>query len=206
MNQQISPTKGNLMDTKRSLAQAKLGFELLDRKRNILIREVMLMIDKAKSIQERIDMTYAEAYLALQQANISLGICDEIASTVPVENGLEIQYRSVMGVEIPMVHLESTIPKVYYGFESSNSLLDEAYFKFDAVKKLTAELAEVENSVYRLANAIRKTQKRANALKNIMIPRFEETVKFITNALDEKDREEFSRLKVIKRQKSSKAG
>ena len=85
-------------------------------------------------------------------------------------------------------------------------MLDEAYFKFDAVKKLTAELAEVENSVYRLANAIRKTQKRANALKNIMIPRFEETVKFITNALDEKDREEFSRLKVIKRQKSSKAG
>ena len=58
------------MDTKRSLAQAKLGFELLDRKRNILIREVMLMIDKAKTIQERIDMTYAEAYLALQQANI----------------------------------------------------------------------------------------------------------------------------------------
>ena len=68
---------------------------------------------------------------------------------------------------------------------------------------MTAELAEVENSVYRLADSIKKTQKRANALKNIMIPRFEETVKFITDALDEKDREEFSRLKVIKRQKQS---
>ena len=66
---------------------------------------------------------------------------------------------------------------------------------------VTVELAEVENSVYRLANAIRKTQKRANALKNIIIPRFDETVKFITEALEEKDREEFSRLKVIKRQK-----
>ena len=68
--------------------------------------------------------------------------------------------------------------------------------------RLTADLAEVENSVYRLADAIKKTQKRANALKNIMIPRFEETVKFITDALDEKDREEFSRLKVIKSRKN----
>ncbi|HCA71166.1 MAG TPA: V-type ATP synthase subunit D, partial [Ruminococcaceae bacterium] len=64
-----------------------------------------------------------------------------------------------------------------------------------------AELAEVENSVYRLADAIKKTQKRANALKNIMIPRFAATVKFITEALEEKDREEFSRMKIIKAQK-----
>lgn len=82
--------------------------------------------------------------------------------------------------------------------------LDEAYLRFAEVKQLTAELAEVENSVYRLADAIKKTQKRANALKNIMIPRFEETVKFITNALEEKEREDFSRLKVIKKQKTEK--
>ena len=66
---------------------------------------------------------------------------------------------------------------------------------------MTASLASVENSVYRLADAIKKTQKRANALRNIIIPRFEETVKTITDALDEKDREEFSRMKIIKKQK-----
>ena len=80
-------------------------------------------------------------------------------------------------------------------------MLDEAYRRFLNVKTLTADLSEIENSVYRLADAIGKTQKRANALKKIMIPRFEETVKFITDALDEKDREEFSRLKVIKHKK-----
>ena len=53
---------------------------------------------------------------------------------------------------------------------STSSLVDEAYIQFDRVKKLTAELAEVENSVYRLATAVGKTQKRANALKNIIIP------------------------------------
>ena len=83
----------------------------------------------------------------------------------------------------------------------ANSAVDNVYIHFTKVKELTVELAEIENSVYRLADAIKKTQKRANALKNIMIPRFEETVKFITDALDEKDREEFSRLKVIKRKK-----
>ena len=65
-------------------------------------------------------------------------------------------------------------------------------------------LAEVDNSVYRLANAIKKTQTRANALKNIVIPRYQGIVKFISDSLDEKEREEFSRLKVIKAQKQRK--
>jgi len=72
------------------------------------------------------------------------------------------------------------------------------------VKLLTVRLAEIENSIYRLAVAIKKTQKRANALKNIMIPKFEGTVRFITNALEEKEREEFSRQKVIKKAKLKK--
>ena len=108
-----------------------------------------------------------------------------------------------MGVEIPMVSLERTPPTLSYGLMDTNAMMDDAYLKFREVKYLTAELAEVENSVYRLADNVKKTQKRANALKNIMIPRFEETVKFITDALEEKDREEFSRLKVIKRQKNA---
>ena len=68
---------------------------------------------------------------------------------------------------------------------------------------ITAELAEVENSVYRLATAVNKTQKRANALKNIILPRLTSTVKYITDSLEEKEREDFSRLKVIKTQKNA---
>ncbi|MEE1492914.1 MAG: V-type ATP synthase subunit D, partial [Massilioclostridium sp.] len=80
-----------------------------------------------------------------------------------------------------------------------------AYICFEKAKQFTVVLAEVENSVYRLANAIKKTQRRANALKNIIIPQFEDTVKFITDALEEKEREEFSRLKVIKKNKQASA-
>ncbi len=71
------------------------------------------------------------------------------------------------------------------------------------VKELTVKLSMVENSAYRLANSIKRTQKRANALKNITIPRYEALTRNITNALEEKDREEFTRLKVIKRNKTS---
>lgn len=204
MADQVFPTKGNLINTKKSLDLAKVGFELLDRKRNIIVREMMQLIDRAAVIQSQIDSCYAEAYQALQRANVAHGVCDDIAASVPVENGLELTVRSVMGVEIPMVKLDAEPVSLRYGFMSTSSLVDEAYIKFDRVKKLTAELAEVENSMYRLATAVNKTQKRANALKNIIIPRLTSTVKFITDSLEEKEREDFSRLKVIKAQKNAK--
>lgn len=204
MAETIFPTKGNLIAVKRSLALAKLGYDLMDRKRNILIREMMGLIDTANKVQGQIDETFSRAYGALEKANITLGFIENIAETVPVETGLGISSRSVMGVEIPIVTFEDKPPKPYYNFPTSNSMLDDAYISFYHVKQLTAVLAEIENSVYRLANAIRKTQRRANALKNIIIPRFEYQVKFISEALEEKEREEFSRQKVIGRTKARK--
>lgn len=199
MSQQVFPTKGNLMKISKSLVLAKIGYDLLDRKRNILIRETMSLIDRAGSIQKEINDAYLKAYAALQTANIDLGIVEEFASAVPIENGITVSSRSVMGVELPTVTLDAVPVKNYFGYHRTSVQLDEAYIQFDLVKKKTAELAEIENSVYRLAEGIRKTQKRANALKNIVIPRFEEQVKTITSALAEKEREEFSRLKVIKK-------
>lgn len=204
MAEQVFPTKGNLIATKKSLDLAELGYDLLDRKRNILVREMMSLIDKASEIQAKIDSTFEAAYKALQRANMTLGFCEEFAQAIPIETGLLIDYRSVMGIEIPTVVLKESSNTINYSFDSTNSMLDEAYIEFYYVKKLVAELAEIESSVYLLANAIRKTQKRANALKNIMIPQFVGTVKFITEALEEKEREDFSRLKVIKSQKEAK--
>lgn len=204
MAQQVFATKGNLINLKKSLALAKKGFELLDRKNNILIRETMNLVDSANEIQSKIDATYKDAYLALQMANITMGEVDFAAESVPIDESVEIDFRSVMGVELPTVSIKPHHLHNHYGYTDTNCSLDEAYCKFHEVKMLTARLAEVENSVYRLASAIRKTQKRANALKNIIIPRFTVQIKSITDALDEKDREEFSRMKVIKTNKADK--
>ena len=144
---------------------------LMDRKRNILVREMMQLIDRAAGIQDRISAAYAEAYDALQKANIMLGSVGEYAGGVPVEHGLRLSTRSVMGVELPTLSLQTTSPLgIYYDLESTNGTLDVAYLKFNEVKTLTVELTEVETSVIRLAEAIQKTQKRANALGNVQIP------------------------------------
>ena len=200
------PTKGNLIIAKNTLALSKTGYGLLDKKRNILIREMMNLIDAAKALQSKIESTFTNAYSALEQANIDIGIetVEKIGYAMAVEDSLEIKFRSVMGVEIPIVVLDEQPIKPDYGMKNTGSALDEAVVSFIKVKYLTRQLAQIETSVYRLADSIKKTQKRANALKNIMIPRYEEETKNIQNALDEKEREEFSRLKVIKSHKEKK--
>ena len=203
--QQVFPTKGNLIAMKRSLALALLGYDLLDRKRNILIRELMSLVDKASELRRTIEDTYKQAYSALKLANISLGIITPYAECVPIENGLELTSRSVMGVELPKLTFDAQELDINYGFLNTTSQLDLAYLAFDKVKKTTVTLAEVENSIYRLSVAIRKTQRRANALQNIIIPRSRATVKYIADSLEEKEREEFSRLKVIKAVKVKKS-
>ncbi|MBO1679982.1 V-type ATP synthase subunit D [Bittarella massiliensis (ex Durand et al. 2017)] len=202
---QVFATKANLMATRKSLDLSSLGFDLLDRKRNVLIRELMQRVDEAKAIKDEVSATFRQAYFALQQANMSLGKIDHLVGSVPVDDSLQMTSRSVMGVEIPHLTYEDAAPRPVYGFELSNSKFDDAYRKFQKVKELSVRLAEVENSVYRLAGAIRKTQKRANALEHIIIPDLKATEKAITEALEEKDREEFSRLKVIKAQKEKAA-
>ena len=198
------PTKGNLIIAKNTLKLCRTGYELLDKKRNILIREMMQLIDAVKDLQGEIKSTFSDAYAALRTANIVIGIntVEQVGYAVPVETGVTAKFRSVMGVEIPVVGQEKRDMTPLYGFNNTTSSLDEACVKFDKVKQLTKNLAQIENSVYRLADNIKKTQKRANALKNIMIPNYENEVRFIQNALEEKDREEFSRLKVIKNNKS----
>ncbi|MDR0919379.1 MAG: V-type ATP synthase subunit D [Oscillospiraceae bacterium] len=205
MQQQVFATKANLMNAKKSLQMSKMGYDLLDRKRNVLIRELMQNMEAAKSLRGVIEQTYEEAYTALQDANITLGIIDQISRAVPIENSIEVSTKSVMGVEVPMLKSDRKTPKICYGFYMSNSELDTAFIKFDKVKQITITLAEIENSIYRLSTSIKKAQMRANALKNILIPRFQEQVKFITESLEEKEREEFSRLKVIKVRKNKDA-
>ena len=198
------PTKGNLMLAKNSLALAHQGYDLMDKKRNILLKELMSLIDEAKDIQEEIDQTFTKAYACLQRANIEHGISKvrELAFTVPIEDSIRIQTRSIMGTEIPHVKYDAKQNDLTYSFSTTRESIDIAREAFREVKDLTIKLSMVENAAYRLATNIKKTQKRANALKNITIPMYSNLVYTISNALEEKEREEFTRFKVIKRMKS----
>ncbi len=200
----IAVTKSNAIATKKSLDLANMGYGLLDQKRNVLIKEMMLLLDDVKEIRSKITETYNRGYSALQDANISLGLISNISESSPIDTGISIAYRSVMGVEIPKVIYNNENNRQMYPFDRSNSRVDYTYQCFQEVKELTILLAQVENSVYRLAVAISKTQKRANALVNVSIPNLEETYKMIMDSLEQKDREEFVRQKMIKTWNSNK--
>lgn len=206
MDVNVAPTKANLMSAKSTLEISKKGYELLDQKRNVLIREMMGLVDSAKEIQSKINSTFEEAYEALKMANITMGVAavEAISHSVSTDDEVEILFKSVMGVEIPKIKYEKQEALPVYSFYQTNASMDVAFKKFHEIKYLVLQLAEVENSVYKLAIEIKKTQKRANALDNIQIPKYTEIVKFIQDSLEEKDREDFFRLKVVKKKRIKK--
>lgn len=205
MIQGISPTKSKLIDAKKALLLAREGHTLLDKKRNVLIREMMRLIDAAREIQESMETVFTRAYDGLQKADLSIGIeyVEEIGLAVNEVDDLSIRLRSVMGVEVPEVSEidETIIPS--YGFVETNADLDKAYKAFKRALSLIARLTEIETTVYRLAVEIKRTQRRVNALENVLIPRYEEIVKFIESYLEETERDDFFRMKRLKQRKGT---
>lgn len=148
MDPRTFPTKGNLMLAKNSLTLAKQGYELMDKKRNILIRELMDLIDEARDIQDEIDSTFTYAYQCLQRANIEHGInmVSQIAYTVPIENSITIQTRSIMGTEIPHVKYTPSVPAPTYAFSTTRESVDLAADAFKCTgRKRTGRIHTTES-------------------------------------------------------------
>ena len=201
----VAPTKSNLIRSKATLSLSYKGFELLDQKRNILIREMMKLVERAKTIQEEIYEELHSAYDELQSANIVAGISnvENIAIGMPKAAEFDILLKSVMGTDIPSVKYKKKEIEPYYGFHNTDTALDKATIHFRKVGEMIYDLAEIDYSVFRLAREIRKTQKRTHALEHIQIPRYKSEVKYIQEALEEKEREDFFRLKRVKNQQKS---
>ncbi len=202
-----APNKGNLIAEKKKLELARSGYELLDKKRNILIRELMRLVNDASELKKQTAKAYSDAYAALMRANVYGGRRDRIIRSIPEDDSVTVRPRSVMGVEIPTVSVGATDPSFPpYDPHSTDSYFDGAYVEFVRVKRLAARSAMVENGVRRLAEAIRTTTVRAEALKNVIIPEAEAAVREISAVLEEREREEFSRMKVIKNRKAKDGG
>ncbi len=201
--EKLTPTKANLMKSKSLLIFSKQGYQLLDKKRSVLIREMMMMIEEVKSLQINIDEIFVEVYAALNHATVTMGSSAvmETALSIPKAENITILNKSIMNVEIPTIKHSDVPIKPYYGFYRTNSAIDIVVVKMREVQLLLYHLAEVENAVFRLAIEIRQTSKRANALDKIQIPKYIEMTKWIEESLEEKEREDFFRLKRLKGKK-----
>lgn len=204
MIQNIAPTKSNLLRTKDNLNLSRTGYNLIDKKRTVLIKEMMQQIEKAKEIQSDVKELFEKAYNVLQEANITMGVrqVQDIALSIDKAEHFDITYKSIMGLDVPSVNYEKKVLRPHYSMYMTGEAIDEAIMIFQKIKRLTYRLAETENTVYKLSIEIKKNQKRANALEKMQIPNLEETVKYISESLEEKEREDFYRLKKIKKRKA----
>jgi V/A-type H+-transporting ATPase subunit D len=208
MKNDVTPTRGNMAKTATALRLAVKGHDLLEQKRQVLMMELVDLIKEGRKVQEDLHSVFANAYSALQMANLSLGIdtVEEIAASVPEESGFTIRLRSLMGVEIPEVDPVDPDPVPCYSFRGTSGAMDNAYVRAREVLALLGRLAEVENSVYRLAVQVRKTSRRVNALEKIVIPSYRKTISTIAAVLEESDREDFVRMKTAKKYTSGGKG
>lgn len=198
----ILPTKSNLIKLKKTVILAKQGQELLEKKKYILMKEVEKYISKRVQIEDEFKEQYEKAFYMLQNANVDIGInkVSSIAHNIGVDETLDIKYKTVMGVEIPIVdYKQREKPELTFGLLGTTINLDEAIIEFQKLKKILIDLAEIEVTVKRLNDSIVKVQKRSNSLKDIVIPNYEKQEKRIQETLDERDREEFTRMKMIKK-------
>jgi V/A-type H+-transporting ATPase subunit D len=198
----VSPTRINLIQTKKTLQMAESGREVLERKRDILLRELRNSIYDAEHAREELVDALLKAYQSLTEANIAKGsetIANVALGSTAQANYL-VDYRSIMGVTVPAVEfLDKADPKPDYGFASTNADLDRAFKQFHKVLELLTDVARAEGITFQIANDVKRTQRRVNALNHVLLPRYRNTAKWIEQVLEEKDREEFVRTKIIKR-------
>ncbi|HMK94005.1 MAG TPA: V-type ATP synthase subunit D [Candidatus Limnocylindrales bacterium] len=197
----ISPTRINLIQTKKTLSLAQSGRDVLERKRDILLRELRNSIYEAEKAREELLEVLAKAYQNIKEANMALGseTVANIACGSSFEANFLLDFRSIMGVAVPLVEFQGA-PNVKpdYGFGNTSAELDKAFKQFYSVLKLIADLARAEGTTFQIANDVRKTQRRVNALDHVLIPRYQNITKQIALVLEERDREEFVRTKRIK--------
>ncbi|MGA2676308.1 MAG: V-type ATP synthase subunit D [Methanobacterium sp.] len=200
----INPTRMELLKLKQREKLAIKGHSLLKEKRNALIMEFFNILERVKGSRENVSEKLKDAYKDLTASQIIMGdlAVKKAAMSVKESVNVDIESRSIMGVVVPVMDYDvqqRNIVERGYGFMDTSVKLDEAAKEFEESLALIIELAEVEKTIILLASEIESTKRRVNALEHIIIPRIKNTVKYIEMRLEEMDRENFVRLKMIKK-------
>jgi V/A-type H+-transporting ATPase subunit D len=201
----VAPTRSNLIRIKKELSFAREGYEILDRKREVLTTELVRVAHEADVLQKEVWGLLDIAYRALAKARLTLG-SDQVEWAALAANktvDVHLKLRGIMGVAIPVIEARGEPQRMLYSLSGTNAALDEASAAFREVVLKTPQLSMLVTTVWRLAGELRKTQRRVNALQHIFIPAYEETVTFIVSSLEEREREEIFRLKWLKTKMAS---
>jgi len=205
--QNVSATKIELLKFKKSSQVATMVQKILDDKRKVLLRNIEEMIEKASKTRGGIWDPLQDIYKSVNEAYLSLGTgtVDSVAESTPAVMQVDVHVRRVVDVKIPALTVtEKDTKSMPYGFADTNSSIDRAAKQIKELLPQITKAAEYENAIFSLAKALEKTQKLLNALENVIIPQYQHNIRFIAQALEEKEREEFAKLKKVKAKMESR--
>ncbi len=196
----MAPTKANLLSVKDQLSVAADGYDLLEQKREIIVMELMRTVEKVKLLENEIDKRITTAYPALKKMLMTVG-GDQVKR---ISGGINYEYQSeektvtVAGKNFRTLSVKMPQKKLFYSYLDSFADVDNVMNEFFELLKLLTELASIRTIVWHLAQDVKKTQRRVNALDKMVIPSTKETISYIESVLEERERENVFVLKSLK--------
>jgi len=199
---QVIATKIELIKIRRSMQISQMVHKILDDKREVLLKKIDEMIDEANKAREDIWDPLDDIYKSIFQSYLTLGnsVIQSLASSTPPSITVDVHIKRIVDVKIPSLEVstKNKSPNLTYGFSDTNSSLDQATKLIRDILPGICKAAEYENAIFSLAKELEKTQKLINALEYVIIPQYQNALTFIKSTLEEREREEFVRLKKVK--------
>lgn len=200
----VNPTRMVLTTLKKRLKVAVKGHKMLKDKRDELMKQFLELARKNKLLREQVEAQINDVYsnFIIASAVMSSEVLDEALMYPKQGVSINVGNKNIMSVDVPVFEFTTTtddVSNIYpYGFANTSGELDSAISNLSEVFPVMLELAAMEKQVQLLASEIEKTRRRVNALEYVMIPQFQETIKYIQMKLDENERGNQTRLMKVK--------
>ena len=197
----VRPTRLELLRTRRRIVLAKKGLNLLKLKRSALIVEFFAISKEAMALRGDLQKKIARGYESIRLAEMMEGPTrlENISMLLPDLAPVKVATKNVMGVKTPRVDAGTYAPVPIPALLDLPTSINESIRHFQGIYKVILDIAEKENALRRLLHEIEKTKRRASAIENVLIPRLQQTVRYIKFRFDELERDAFSMLKTVKR-------
>jgi V/A-type H+/Na+-transporting ATPase subunit D len=204
----IRPTRLELLRTRRRIVLAKKGLNLLKLKRSALIAEFFNLSKQALALRGDLQQKIARGYASIRQAEMMEGTVrlESISMLLPEILPVKVSTKNVMGVKTPRVDAGGYEPVAAAALLDLPTPITESVHQFQGIYRVVLDIAEKENALRRLLREIEKTKRRASAIENVLIPRLQDTVRYIKFRFDELERDAFSMLKTVKRKMEAEGG
>ena len=202
----FAPTKANLMKAKNQLSLINEGYDILDKKRKAFIGQYNAKINQRKELNKIVNYCIKDVKKNIKKAIVTTGEdrLKSIALSVPLDESITLKEKKFMQTKIFEIDFDSKKLDLSYSLNLTNSLFDEALLSLNDLKEKVYKLAELDTTIKNLDTEIKKTSKKVNSLEKVQIPNYKAIIKSISSQIEEREREEFSKTKMIKDKKINK--